>query len=123
MGICTRDSGSLLSNSDADRIKRGFLLIDSFQREFYEENGYLLLENLVSDEWLNRLRTASDTFVEKSRLLCESDKMLELEPEHSSESPRLRRLVSPVDHHKTFHEFAMSGPAAELALSLLGDPV
>lgn len=98
-------------------------MIDSFQREFYEENGYLLLENFVSDEWLNRLRAASDIFVEKSRLLSESDKMLDLEPNHSSESPRLRRLVSPVDYHEAFHEFAMSGPAAELALSILGDPV
>ena len=65
------------------------------QREFYFENGYLLLESFVSREWLDRLWEISSTFIEKSRGLTESDTMLALDPNHSSENPRLRRLIDP----------------------------
>ena len=98
-------------------------MIAAAQRDFYDEHGYLLLEKFVSDAWLTRLRLAAEEFVEQSRSLSESNRLLDLEPDHTSEAPRLRRLVSPVDHHDAFYEFAMNGPAAELAQALLGSPV
>ena len=33
------------------------------------------------------------------------------------DEPRLRRLLNPVDNHETFREFALDGPAAELAVA------
>ncbi len=41
----------------------------------------------------------------------------------TSENPRIRRLNSPVDNHDTFRTFALEGPAAALACSILGGPV
>ena len=38
------------------------------QREFYCERGYLLLEGFVSQEWIGRLRAATDEMVERLRL-------------------------------------------------------
>ena len=35
------------------------------QREFYFENGYLLLEKLLPDSWIERLRAATDEMVEQ----------------------------------------------------------
>ena len=98
-------------------------MIDDNQREFYEENGYLLLENFVSDDWLKRLRAASDEFIEQSRGLTQSSRALDLEPDHTAESPRLRRLVSPLDQHETFYAFTIEGPVAALAQAILGSPV
>ena len=37
------------------------------QREFYFENGYILLEKLLPDSWIERLRKATDEMVDKSR--------------------------------------------------------
>ena len=37
------------------------------QATAYHERGYVLVENAVSDDWLHRLRQASDEFVEESR--------------------------------------------------------
>lgn len=88
----------------------------------YRERGYVLVENAVSDEWLARLQAASDEFIEESRGLAESNKKLDLDPAHTTDEPRLRRLTSPVDHHATFAEFTLKGPAADIALDLLGAP-
>ncbi len=92
------------------------------QVEAYHERGYLLVEGAVSSEWLSRLQAASDEFVEESRSLTASSKKLDLDPAHTPDDPRLRRLTSPVDHHRTFAEFTLQGPAAQIALDLLGTP-
>jgi len=42
------------------------------QREFYFENGYLLLEKFVSEEWLDRLWQVTNSYVEESRQRTES---------------------------------------------------
>jgi ectoine hydroxylase len=90
------------------------------QRRHYEEQGYLLLESFLDDAWLARLRSAAAEFVEKSREVTASTRLIDVEPGHTAESPRLRRLVSPVDVHPDFHELAISGPIARLACDLLG---
>src|SRR2546429_7759912 len=69
------------------------------QREFYFENGYLLVEAVVEADWLARLRAVTDEMVDRSRALTRSDRVFDLEPGHTADAPRLRRLTSPVDHH------------------------
>ena len=92
------------------------------QVQAYHERGYVLIEGAVSDAWLSRLQAASDEFVVESRTLAASTKKLDLDPAHTAEDPRLRRLTSPVEHHATFAEFTLQGPAAQIALDLLGSP-
>jgi ectoine hydroxylase-related dioxygenase (phytanoyl-CoA dioxygenase family) len=92
-------------------------------RERYQRDGYLLLPSYVSPAWLEELKAVAAEFVERSRSLSASDKMLDLEPDHCAERPRLRRLVSPLDHHETFRRFTLEGPPAQLAVALLGGPV
>jgi ectoine hydroxylase-related dioxygenase (phytanoyl-CoA dioxygenase family) len=93
------------------------------QRSFYRTSGYLELDSFVGDEWLVALRAASDEFVELSREITESNRVLDVEPSHTAEAPRLRRLISPLDHHDTFYRFTIEGPPAQLAMDLLGGPV
>ena len=89
----------------------------------YAERGYLHFESAVPDETLVELQTAAAEFVEASRSMEESGKILDLEPGHSPEAPRIRRLNSPVDRHPAFYSFAIEGFAAQLACRLLGGPV
>ena len=89
----------------------------------YQERGYLHLESFVEAATLTNLQRAAAEFVEVSRGLETSNKMLDLEPSHTPENPRIRRLNSPVDNHDTFRTFALEGPAAALACSILGGPV
>ncbi len=98
-------------------------VLSADQRQFYAENGYLQLDSFIDDAWLSDLRAASDEFVELSREIQASNKVLDVEPNHSAENPRLRRLISPVDQHETFQRFTLEGPPAQLAVELLGGPV
>jgi len=97
-------------------------LLTADQVGHYREFGYVLLEGLISDEWIERLRSASAEFVERSRSLTASNAELDLEPSHTSDRPRLRRLNSPVDNHLVFAEFALTGPVSQIATDLLGPP-
>ena len=76
------------------------------QRESYWKNGYLLLERLIPEEWLERLRAATDEMVERSRALTASDRVFDLEPDHTAAEPRLRRVTSPVDQHPDYWAYA-----------------
>ncbi|MEM7275609.1 MAG: phytanoyl-CoA dioxygenase family protein [Actinomycetota bacterium] len=93
------------------------------QKAFYHEQGYLLLERFIDDDWLARLRAASDEFVELSRTITESNQILDVEPSHTRDRPRLRRLIDPVDRHEAFRSLTLEGPPAALAMALLGGPV
>ena len=82
------------------------------QREFYFENGYLLLEKLLPDSWIERLRKTTDEMVDKSRRVTKSDAVWDLDKGHTADNPRLRRLSSMNDHHPTYWAYAS---APELA--------
>ena len=54
------------------------------QREFYFSEGYILLEAIIGDEWVKKLRDATDEMVERSRKVTRSDPVFDLEPDHSA---------------------------------------
>ena len=93
------------------------------QREFYFANGYLLLPEFVSEEWLDRLQAVTAQLVEESRTVTKSGEKFVLETGHSADSPRLRRLTSPVEHHPAYWEFASNSAITDLAEDLLGPAV
>ena len=93
------------------------------QREFYFREGYVLLESLIPEDWLARLGGVTDSFVERSRGLDKSDAIFDLEPGHTAQAPRLRRLSSPVEHDEVFWQFAAQSVLADVAADLVGSDV
>jgi ectoine hydroxylase len=93
------------------------------QREFYFENGYLLVEKVLSDEWVAKLRRTTDEMVDESRQIAESDAKWDLEEGHAAESPRLRRLSSPNDHHPVYWEYASQSVVVDIVSDLVGPDV
>ncbi|MGH6915874.1 MAG: phytanoyl-CoA dioxygenase family protein, partial [Geminicoccales bacterium] len=93
------------------------------QRESYFANGYLLLEKLISDEWLERVRGVTSEVVERSRQIAESDKVWDLEEGHTAESPRLRRLSSPNDYHEVYWAYASQSAIPDAIADLVGPDV
>jgi len=93
------------------------------QREAYFENGYVLVEDVVPDVWIKRLREVTAEFVERSRSLTESDAVWDLELDHTPENPRLRRLTSPVEQHPAYWEFASESLIADVAADVVGPDV
>lgn len=74
------------------------------QIDFYHKNGYLGLENMLSDTEIAELRRVTDEFVEKSRTVADHTDVFDLEPGHSPEAPRLRRLKSPIEQHEVYRK-------------------
>jgi ectoine hydroxylase len=80
-------------------------VLSQCQRERYFEDGCLRLEGIVSPEWLAKLRAATQDLVERSRMITKSDAVFDLEPDHTPQNPRLRRVSSPVDQHPAFWDY------------------
>ena len=93
------------------------------QREDYFEDGFILLERFIDAAWLERLRAATTRLVEASRAVRASDSVFDLEPDHSSAAPRLRRVSSPVDRDAAFWEYAAKSPLGDIVADLVGPAV
>ena len=70
-----------------------------------------------------RLRAATDEMVERSRSVTASDRVFDLEPDHSADAPRLRRVTSPVDQHPEYWAYARDSVLADVAADLVGPNV
>ena len=93
------------------------------QREDYERDGFLCVEGLIGRDWLDRLIQVTHAFVELSRPLARSNPRFDLEPNHTAEQPRIRRLNSPVDQHELYWEFATQSPVLDLVEDLIGSDI
>ena len=76
------------------------------QREQYFEDGYILLARIIPRDWVDRLKAVTNQMVEESRSITKRDAKWDIEPNHTFENPRLRRLSSPTDHHPTYWDYA-----------------
>ena len=81
-------------------------VLNQKQREFYFENGYLLLESIIEKKWIEILCETTNYMVEQSKGLKNSDNIFDLDDGHSYDNPRLRRLSSPNDHNINYWNYA-----------------
>jgi phytanoyl-CoA hydroxylase len=72
------------------------------QIDFYHEQGYLGVPDVLSADEILALRQVTDEFVEKSRAVTEHTDVFDLEPGHTPENPKLRRLKSPIGQHEVY---------------------
>lgn len=98
-------------------------VLSETERAFYQAEGYLLLPGFVSEDWMARLNAATEDFIEQSRDLTESNRRILVEPSHTPQAPRLRRIPHTVSAHPDFEEFGLRGPLLDLAEDLLGPNV
>ncbi|MFN0160025.1 MAG: phytanoyl-CoA dioxygenase family protein [Burkholderiales bacterium] len=93
------------------------------QREFYLREGYILLERAIGEEWLAKLRAATEELVEQSRKVAKSDKVFDLEPGHRADAPRLRRVSNPTEQHPVFWDYVTRSPLPDIVADLVGADV
>ena len=98
-------------------------VLSTAQREAYFETGFLAAENLLPQEWLQRLNELSDSFIEESRAQAVSNEAFDLGPTHSPDRPHVRRLRALVDRHPDFWRFASRSILADIAADLVGPDV
>ncbi len=93
------------------------------QRAFYFDEGYLLLPSILPAEWVARLRAATDEMVERSRKVTKSDAVWDLEPGHTADAPRLRRVSAPVDQHPEYWNYVSQSLVGDVVADLVGPDV
>ncbi len=76
--------------------------------------GLHAARGIIGDDWLRRLRDATDELVERSREVTESDAVFDLEPDHRADAPRLRRVSRPVEQHPVYWEYVSKSILADI---------
>ena len=93
------------------------------QREAYFADGYLLLEAIIGNDWITKLREATDEMIERSRKVAKSDTIFDLEPGHRPDRPRLRRVSNPTEHHPVFWDYVNKSVMSDAVADLVGPDV
>ena len=94
--------------------------LDQSQREFYFDQGYLLLSGLISEQQLLTLNQAILKVIDRSRDLTESNGQFDLEHGHNAEDPRLRRAAYVDDLDEVFWAFCSDSIITDIATDILG---
>ena len=98
-------------------------MLTASQINSYRQNGYLVLENLIPDELLQRLRQRITHFTVLSAGVESSNEMFDIDSESSDLATRLRRLKDPHKHDPLFWELASSDLILDPISQLLGGTV
>ncbi len=68
----------------------------------YGRDGFIVVENVLGPADLTELRAVTDELVEASRTVETHDDIYDLEPGHSREDPRVRRIKTPHTRHPAY---------------------
>jgi ectoine hydroxylase-related dioxygenase (phytanoyl-CoA dioxygenase family) len=74
--------------------------------DFYNEQGYLVLKDVIPADVLNAASEETERMVSVAKTLTEAIPMLDLDPSHTPEKPRVRRIKSPHEHSEHFRALA-----------------
>ena len=91
--------------------------------DFYHTNGYLGVENVLSATEVADLQRVTDEFDEKSRAVTAHTAVFDLEPGHTPQAPRLRRLKNPVQQHPVYDQALRHPGILDIVEQLIGPGV
>ena len=99
------------------------MVLSKDEINFYNDQGYLLVEDVISENQHKEMLALVDGFFEKSKMIKENDNIFDLEDGHSSDNPRLKRIKQPHQHSQFFWEIIKESKIEEILRDLLGDNV
>jgi ectoine hydroxylase-related dioxygenase (phytanoyl-CoA dioxygenase family) len=110
-----------MKKEDILKLKPKF--ISQEQRlEFFEDGG-INVENVLNDEWIQKCKKAVNDFINESKSLSKSNAIYDIQPDHTKESPKLRRVSSPCDYNDDLWKLLTDGPIGDVAEDILGPVV
>lgn len=86
----------------------------------YEDQGYIGVENVLKKSEVIKLRNVTDELVEQSKKITVSDDVFDLEPNHSPDSPKVRRIKSPIAAHPIFDQTLRHSGILDIVAQLIG---
>jgi len=86
----------------------------------YHRDGFIAVEGVYSPEDIAEMRRVTEDYVEQSRAVTAHTEVLDLEPGHTAEAPRLRRIKQPADHHAVYRKALHHAPMLDMVAQLIG---
>jgi ectoine hydroxylase-related dioxygenase (phytanoyl-CoA dioxygenase family) len=103
------------------------MILSDEQKAFFETQGYLLVENAVSEGQLAGLRRQFADWVEESKAHGEAygetidgRARFDLEPGHSADKPALRRINAPTDISEDYYQVMRDSRMTDCVAELIG---
>ena len=98
-------------------------VLEESQRRSYFDQGYLHLQGFLPTEVLGGLRSAYAELIERYRQQTVSDDDVLIEPDHTPETPRFKRINRATDQHQAFWSYAANSGLTEVVSDLVGPAV
>ena len=91
--------------------------------DFYNENGYVAVSDVLSPAEVSELQRVTDELVESTRFMTESDERFDLEPGHTADDVRVRRIKRPSLHHDLYMSMLHHDAILDMVAQLIGPSI
>ncbi len=95
-------------------------MIESRDVEFYNENGYIVVDGVYDAGEVAAMRAVVDRLVDEAAGLSDHDSVYDLEPSHTPRRPRVRRIKEPYLVHPLFRRMAEHPRLLSVLKALIG---
>lgn len=95
-------------------------MLSQTQKEFYDQNGYLKVEQVVTPEELAELQSVTEALINQSREVSQSDERFDLDKGHTPDQPRLTRIKLPHKQHPVYDRILKHSGVTRVLNDLLG---
>ena len=95
-------------------------VITDEQVRAYNEKGFVVVEDIFSAGDLEQMDAAMREIVASARGLSEHSSVIDLEPSHTPDNPRVRRIKEPFLNHPVFNEMARKPKLIAALTALIG---
>jgi ectoine hydroxylase-related dioxygenase (phytanoyl-CoA dioxygenase family) len=95
-------------------------MLSTSQIEFYRENGYVVVPDVIGPDTLAKARAKLAELIEKSREVSASDAVYDLEDAHAPRNPRVRRIKDPHINGEIYAKMLKSPEIMDLVTQLIG---
>jgi ectoine hydroxylase-related dioxygenase (phytanoyl-CoA dioxygenase family) len=104
-------------------LKEERAMLSKDQVEAYRRDGFIVVEGVLSQSEVAALRQVTDEFVERARLVTSHDEIYDLEPSHSRDEPRVRRIKTPHAQHPIYADVMRHKAILEILQQLIGPAI
>ncbi len=95
-------------------------MIDDQDVARYQRDGYIVVPDVLSAQEVQELQRVTDGFVEASRQTLQHTDVFDLEPGHTAEQPRVRRIKTPHAQHPVYARMVRHPGIVAVLQKLLG---
>jgi ectoine hydroxylase-related dioxygenase (phytanoyl-CoA dioxygenase family) len=98
-------------------------MINREQIRIYREKGYLVVKDVLPKEEVSELGRVTHEFLEKSREVTVHTAVFDLEPDHTPEAPKLRRIKQPHKQHPVYGAVHRNERILDIVEQLVGPDI